>query len=133
MTWARLLATSLLLALVLAAGPRPALAQDGVITLWDQHIAGAMNEMLIHDDQCRFGPYVLYRQTCVTNQLNITLERDPFENLTLLDRVAILVYKYRDLNLNQQLAKNTELKFKLSLANIYQQEAQAYVTLRFNF
>jgi hypothetical protein len=132
MTWARLFATSLLLAFVLA-GPRPALAQENVITLWDQHIASAMNEMLIGDDQCRLGPYFIYRQTCVTNQLNITLEPDPFQRLTLLDRVAILVYKYRDLNLDQQIAKNTELKFKLSLANIYQQEAQAYVSLRFNF
>jgi hypothetical protein len=132
MTWARLCGTTLVLMLTLA-GARPALAQDSVITLWDQHIASAMNEMLIGDDQCRFGPYFIYRQTCVTNQLNITLERDPFQRLTLLDRVAILVYKYRDLNLDQQLSSNTELKFKLSLANIYQQEAQAYVTLRFNF
>jgi hypothetical protein len=132
MTWARLLATSLLLALVLA-GARPALAQDDVITLWDQHIASAMNEMLTGDDPCRFGPYFIYRQTCVTNQLNITLERDPFERLTLLDRVAILVYKYKDLNLDQRIASGTELKFKASLANIYQQEAQVHLTLRFTF
>jgi hypothetical protein len=132
MTWARFFGTTLVLMLALS-GARPALAQENVITLWDQHIASAMNEMLISDDQCRFGPYVLYRQTCVTNQLNITLERDPFQRLTLLDRVAILVYKYRDLNLDQQIARNTELKFKLSLANIYQQEARAYVSLRFNF
>jgi hypothetical protein len=132
MTWARLLATSLLLALVLA-GPRPALAQDGVITLWDQHIASAMNEMLTGDDQCRFGPYFIYRQTCITNQLNITLERDPFERLTLLDRVAILVYKYRDLNLDQRIASGTELKFKASLANLYQQEARVHLSLRFTF
>ena len=132
MTWARLSGTTMVLMLTLA-GARPALAQENVITLWDQHIAGAMNEMLIRDDQCRLGPYFLYRQTCITNQLNITLERDPFERLTLLDRVAILVYKYRDLNLDQQIATNTELKFKLSLANIYQQEARAHVTLRFTF
>lgn len=132
MTWARLSATVLLLALGLAM-PRPALAQDDVITLWDQHIAGAMNEMLTGDDQCRLGPYFLYRQTCVTNQLNITVERDPFERLTMLDRVAILVYKYRDLNLDRKVATNTELKFKASLANIYQQEARVHMSLRFNF
>jgi hypothetical protein len=132
MTWARLLATSLLLALVLA-GARPALAQDDVITLWDQHIASAMNEMLTGDDPCRYGPYFIYRQTCVTNQLNITLERDPFERLTLLDRMAILVYKYKDLNLDQRVASGTELKFKLSLANVYQQEARAHLTLRLTF
>jgi hypothetical protein len=132
MTWARLSGTILVLMLTLT-GARPALAQDNVITLWDQHIASAMNEMLIGDNQCRFGPYFIYRQTCITNQLNITLERDPFERLTMLDRVAILVYKYRDLNLDQQLATNTELKFKLSLANIYQQEARAHLSLRFTF
>ncbi len=114
----------------LAAGP--AAAQGGGMVLWDQHFAVSMNELLISDDDCRQGPYRLYRQTCVGNELNITLERED-RHQTLLDRVALFVHRYKDLNLNQELRPGTGIKLKAKLSNLYKQEAEVRVTLRIQF
>ena len=111
----------------------PAAAQNGGVVLWDLHLAGNMNELLVSDDSCREGPYRLYRQTCVGNELNISLERGGEHDETWLDRVVVFVHRYKDLNLDRDLSPATRFKVKAKLSNIYQQEAEVRVTLRVQF
>lgn len=51
----------------------------------------------------------------------------------MLDRLALFVYRYKDLNLDADIQKNVKLKFTMSLANLYEQEAKARVELRFRW
>ena len=116
---------------LLCAGP--AAAQSAGMVLWDLHLAGNANELLVSDDRCREGPYRLYRQTCVGNELNITLERDDERDETLLDRVVVFVDRYKDLNLDRDLSPGTKFKLKAKVSNLYQQEAEVRITLRVRF
>jgi hypothetical protein len=101
---------------------------DGLV-FWDQSIATAVNNSLMINEACRPSPYALYRQTCVTNQLNITLERSPFEKLTFLDHIALFVHKHRNLSASQQLMQGIKFKVGVNLSNIYQQEAKVEARL----
>ena len=51
----------------------------------------------------------------------------------MLDRLALFVYRYKDLNLDADLHANTKLKFTMNLANLYKQEAKARIELRFRW
>ena len=118
-----------LIALLPAAGAR---AQDNGMVLWDRHVALSMNEALLSDDVCRSGPYRLYRQTCVGNELNITLDRED-RNDTLLDQLAITIHRYRYLNMNRDLGHGAKFKVRAKLSNLYKQEAEVQVSLRVPF
>ena len=114
---------------LLASIGQPATASADGLVFWDQRIATAVNNSLIVDEACRPSPYALYRQTCVSNQLNITLERSPFEKLTFLDHIALFVHKHRNLNATQQLMQGIKFKVGVNLSNVYQQEAKAEARL----
>jgi hypothetical protein len=101
---------------------------DGLV-FWDQSIAAAVNNSLMIDEACRPSPYAKFRQTCVSNQLNITLERSPFEKLTFLDHIALFVHKHRNLNATQQLMQGIKFKIGVNLSNVYQQEAKVEARL----
>lgn len=117
--------------LILLAGiARPASAGDDELVFWDQGIARAVNDSLAVDEACRPSPYALYRQTCVGNSLNVTLERDPFDHLTFLDHIALFVNKYKDLNTTQQIMPGIRFKMGVNLSNAYQQEAVLHARLR---
>lgn len=116
---------------VLLQGPG-AQAQEPGMVLWDQHVALTMNEALLSDDMCRSGPYRLYRQTCVGNELNITLDREDRHN-TLLDHLAITIHRYRYLNMDRDLGSGAKFKVRAKLSNLYQQEAEVQVSLRVPF
>lgn len=113
-------------------GARMASADGTAMVLWDRHVARSMNEALLSDDNCRYGPYRLYRQTCVGNELNISLERQERYD-TLLDEVAVMVHRYRDLNLKRDIRPGTRIRFKARLSNIYKQEADIRLSLRVQF
>lgn len=98
-------------------------AADGIV-FWDDTIAQALDRSLTANDACQPSPYALYRQTCVSNELNVTLERSPFENLTYLDHIALFVNKYRNLNASQQLIPGVRFKVNLNLTHVYQQQAK---------
>lgn len=107
-------------------------AQEAGMVLWDRHVALSMNEALLSDDVCRSGPFRLYRQTCVGNELNITLDRED-RNDTLLDHLAITIHRYRYLNMNQDLGHGAKFKVRAKLSNLYKQEAEIQVSLRVPF
>jgi hypothetical protein len=94
------------------------------LVFWDQSIATAVNNSLMVDQNCSPSPYYKFRQTCVKNQLNITLERSPFEKLTFLDHIALFVHKHRNLNATQQIMQGIKFKIGVNLSNVYQQEAK---------
>jgi hypothetical protein len=96
---------------------------DGLV-FWDQSIATAVNNSLKINEACRPSPYALYRQTCVSNKLNVTLERSPFDNLTYLDHLALFVYKHRNIATTQQIMPGIKFKIGVNLSNVYQQEAK---------
>ena len=110
----------------------PARAEEAGMVLWDQHLALSMNEALISDDPCHAGPYRRYRQTCVGNELNISLDRE-FRQETLLDEIALMVHRYRYLNLNREITPGTSFRFKAQLSNLYRQEAEVRLTFRVLF
>jgi hypothetical protein len=118
------LATSAFGMFLLVNVGQPALAEPDVIVFWDQSIATAVNNFLMIDEICQPSPYALYRQTCVSNELNVTLERSPFEKLTFLDHIALFVYKHRNLNATQELMQGIKFKVGANLSNVYQQEAK---------
>ena len=109
---------------------QPALANADGLVFWDQSIATAINNSLAIDEACQPSPYALYRQTCVGNSLNVTLERDPFEKLTFLDHIALFVNKHRNLNTTQQILPGIRFRMGVNLSNIYQQEAKLEARLR---
>ena len=117
--------------LLVAAGP--AAAQSNAMVLWDRHIAGAMNEALLSDDACTLGPYRLYRQTCVGNELNINLDQLDQHPVTTLDEIALFVHRYHNLNLNRDLQPGTQLKLRANLSNVYREEAEIQLSLRIRF
>jgi hypothetical protein len=105
-------------------------AGAGDLVFWDQSIATAINNSLAIDEACRPSPYALYRQTCVGNSLNVTLERDPFEKLTFLDHVALFVNKHKNITTTQQIMPGIRFRLGVNLSNIYQQEAKLEARLR---
>ena len=122
---------TLALALIFLTGiARPASADDGPV-FWDGGVASAVHDSLSVNEACQpTNPYMLYRQTCVGNSLNITLERDPFDHLTFLDHFALFVNKYKDLNTTQQIMPGIRFKMGINLSNVYQQEAVLHARLR---
>jgi len=102
---------------------------DGLV-FWDQSIAVAIDESVAINEVCKPSPYALYRQTCVNNSLNVTLERSPFDRLTYLDRLALFINKHRNLNATQQLMPGIRFKLNLNLSNVYQQQAKLEARLR---
>jgi hypothetical protein len=108
---------------------RRTLADSDGLVFWDQSIATAINNSLAIDEVCRPSPYALYRQTCVSNELNVMLERSPFEKLTFLDHIALFVHKHRNLSASQQLMQGIKFKIGVNLSNIYQQEAKVEARL----
>jgi hypothetical protein len=73
------------------------------LTLGNLNISTELGNSLIEKDTCRTDPYSLYRQTCVNNELNISLEHSSSEQrITVLDQIAMLVYKYKDLKLGKK-------------------------------
>ena len=99
------------------------------LVFWDQSIATAVNNSLMVNEACRPSPYAKFRQTCVSNQLNITLERSPFEKLTFLDHIALFVHKHRNVTASQQIMRGIKFKIGVNLSNIYQQEAKVEARL----
>ena len=109
-------------------GPEAATA-DGLV-FWDQRIATAVNNSLAVNEACRPSPYALFRQTCVTNQLNVSLERSPFEKLTFLDHIALFVHKHRNITKTQQIVPGVNFRVGVNLSNVYEQEAKLEARLR---
>jgi hypothetical protein len=103
---------------------QPALADSDGLVFWDQRIATAVNNSLAIDEACRPSPYALFRQTCVSNELNVMLERSPFEKLTFLDHIALFVHKHRNVTTSQELMQGIKFKVGVNLSNVYQQEAK---------
>lgn len=136
-TWSKVMKRRCCLAglglVLLLTAPEPAAAQSNGIVLWDRHIAGALNELLLSDNPCQRGPYRLYRQTCVVNELNINLDQLRSYPVTTLDEIALFVHRYHDLNLNSELQPGTQLKLRANLSNVYKEEAEVQLSLRFRF
>ena len=108
---------------------QPARADSDGLVFWDEGIATEVSNSLAIDEVCRPSPYALYRQTCVSNELNVMLERSPFEKLTFLDHIALFVHKHRNLNTTQELIQGIKFKVGVNLSNVYQQEAKAEARL----
>jgi hypothetical protein len=117
--------------LLVAITARPALANNDGFVVWDHNIASAVSASLRDEDRCGASPYALYGASC-HRQLNLSFDR-PILYFTFLDRAALFLYKYHKVNYNQRLWDNTKLKFEVNLKNVYEQEAQARVELRYRF
>jgi hypothetical protein len=119
------------LVLALASAPARAQAQNDSFVVWDQSIASAVSAGLADESRCGSSPYALYGPRC-RRQLNLGFDR-PLMFLTFLDKAALFLYKYHKLNYNQSVWDNTKLKFEVNLKNVYKQEAQARIELRYRF
>lgn len=121
----------LLVGLFFAFVADSALANDDGFVVWDQNIASAVSARLHEQERCGASPYALYQPRC-HRQLNLSFDR-PILYFTFLDRAALFLYKYHKVNYNRKLWDNTKLKFELDLKNVYEQEAQARIELRYRF
>jgi hypothetical protein len=124
---------SYIFALGLLLFAQPALADDRDKLVWDLNIASAANEAIANEEGCRPNPYGLYRRGCGQREPSLDFDGSEGPRLTILDRLALFVYRYKDLNLDADIEKNVKLKFTMSLANLYEQEAKARVELRFRW
>jgi hypothetical protein len=109
---------------------QPTCADAQGLALGDESIAAAARNSLMVNEACQPSPYARYRQTCVNNSLNISLERSPFEKLTFLDHIALFVHKHRNVGTTQQLMRGINFKVGVNLSNVYQQEAKVEARLR---
>jgi hypothetical protein len=109
---------------------QPTRANAQALVLGDESIAAAARNSLMVNEACQPSPYARYRQTCVNNSLNISLERSPFEKLTFLDHIALFVHKHRNVGTTQQLMRGINFKVGVNLSNVYQQEAKVEARLR---
>jgi hypothetical protein len=109
---------------------QPTRADAQGLALGDESIAAAARNSLMVNEACQPSPYARYRQTCVNNSLNISLERSPFEKLTFLDHIALFVHKHRNVGTTQQLMQGIKFKMGVNLSNVYQQEAKVEARLR---
>jgi hypothetical protein len=100
------------------------------LALGEESIATAARNSLAVNEACQPSPYARYRQTCVNNSLNISLERSPFEKLTFLDHIALFVHKHRNVGTTKQLMRGIKFKIGVNLSNVYQQEAKVEARLR---
>lgn len=122
-----------ILALGLLFLAQPAMADEEDTVVWDLNIASAVDEAVSQDEGCPANPYALYRRGCGERAPSLNFGPDEGPRLTMLDRVALFVYRYKDLNLNADIKKNVKLKFTMNLANLYEQEAKARIELRFRW
>ena len=121
---------SILSLFLLAILGRPAPANAEGLIFSEQSIATAVNSSLMIDEACQPSPYALYRLTCVNNQLNITLERSPFEKLTFLDHLALFVHKHRNVATSKELISGVKFRIGVNLSHVYEQEAKLEARLR---
>lgn len=119
-------------ALVMAA-IQPAQAQEprGVV-LWDQHIATAVNQMLLSDQACRRNPYENIGRSCVETELNLSLDRRP-RTLSTLDELALFVDDARDVDVDRKLDDRTRVRFNAKVATLTHNEAEVQLKLSIEF
>jgi hypothetical protein len=110
----------------------PALAESSPSFGWDLSLAPPTSEAEIADEPCRANPYALYRRGC-PDELNIGLERSDSQRVSALDQFLLFVDRHKSLALDTDLRPNTKLKFTVGLVNLYEQEAQARLSLRIRF
>ena len=106
-------------------------AQSADMTVWDQEIASAAHQDPGARERCRYSSSSLSRPGCDGNQLSV--QSIPSHRQSVLDRIALFVYRYKDLKLNQEIRPGTKLKFEANLSNVYEQEAAVRLTLRIRF
>jgi hypothetical protein len=123
--WSILALSSLLLA-------RPAAAEPAPLFAWDLSVAPATSVAGSAGEPCLANPYALFRRGCA-DELNVDLERSNTQRLSTLDQLVLLADRYKSLNLDTDVEPNTKLKFTIGLINLYQQDAQARLTLRIRF
>jgi hypothetical protein len=111
---------------------RPVVADEADTFLWDSNVPGAASAALDREALCRPNPYGLYRRGCAQRELNAHAEEQG-PRLTLLDELALFVYRYKDLGLAADLEARAKLKFSMNLLNLYEQEAKARVELKIPF
>ena len=51
----------------------------------------------------------------------------------MIDRIALFVYRYKDLKLDEQIRPGTALTFAADFSNVYQQQATVRLSLRIRF
>jgi hypothetical protein len=111
----------------------PAAAQGAGMILWDQHIATAMNEALLSDRVCRQSPYDVNRPVCGSRDFSLTIDRQAYHHMHVVDRLAIFVDRIKDIDLDTEIEPGTEFKLKAKMSNIYKQEAEIRVRLDIEF
>ena len=110
---------------------RPALAEPGLAFAWDLRVTPPSQETESGDQTCRANPYALYQRGC-PDPLSVGQERQA-EHLNILDQLLLLADRYKDMNLERQIRPSTQLKVTMGLVNVYEQEAQARLSLRIRF
>jgi hypothetical protein len=98
---------------------------------WDLNVASPAEGAQGLEDGCRANPYALYGRGC-PDQLNPHPERYA-DHLNILDQLLVVADHYKDMNLQTNVRSNAQLKFTMGLVNLYEQEAQARLSLRIQF
>lgn len=110
----------------------PALAEPSPSFAWDLNISPATTGAGVAGELCRANPYALYRRGC-PDEFNLGPERSDSQRLSALDQFVLFVDHHKSLALDTSLHGNAKLKFTVGLVNVYEQEAEARLSLRIPF
>lgn len=112
---------------------QPVPAQErGEVVLWDQHIATAMNQMLLSDRACQRNPYQNIGRSCVENEINLSLDGGPRVRTTL-DELVLFVDDARNVDVDRELDQRTKVKFNAKVATLTHNEAEVRFSVGIQF
>ena len=98
-------------------------AQAAEIIAWDQEIAGGVHEDLVAGDGCRYSGNARSQRSCGGKGFEDGVQRIPSNRAAMIDRIALFVYRYKDLKLDEQIRPGTTLTFDADFSNVYEQQA----------
>ena len=106
---------------------QPTLAADNRTVIWDQYVAAAASEALTRDSTCLGAPSERFDRSCADRRLNH--RHSNYIAVTLLDELAVTFDRYKNLIIDEQVARNTRIKFVGKSSNVLNEEVEAYLYL----
>ena len=108
-------------------------AQAAEIIVWDHEIAGGVHEDLVAGDGCRYSGNARSQRSCGGKGFEDGVQPIPSNRAAMIDRIALFVYRYKDLKLDEQIRPGTALTFDADFSNVDEQQATVWLSLRIRF
>ena len=108
-------------------------AQAAEIIVLDQEMGSGVLEELVARERCRGSSDALYQENCGGKELDDSTGPMLPNRPTLVDRIALFVYRYKDLELDEQIRPGAKLEFDADFSDAHEQNATVRLSLRIRF